>query len=238
MSILANHLTTYRDGTNGVTAATTPSITPHVNRLILCAVSNEGSNVVAAPTVTGCGLTWDLILSAVNPGGTGRLSVYRAMGSPTSGGLTATFGAAVNGISFEIDEFKNVLTGANGANAVVQSVVRDPGVSNVTSATITLAAFADANNVPYGAWHHNTAAAFVAGSGFTILGHDEATIGGTICAEWGAANDNTVDISQGSGPRIYGVAIEIANGPIILAKTERESARGSCRGAFRGVAHR
>ncbi len=102
----------------------------------------------AAPTVTGNGITYDLV-NTINSGNR-RLSVLRGMSAaPSAGAVTLDFGAtSVASVGWSITEFCGVnQTGVNGAGAVVQSVTGLDAGGAATTLTTTLAALEHANNV-------------------------------------------------------------------------------------------
>lgn len=123
----------------------TASISPLDNRVIFAAVAN-GVADGALPTAAGCGLTWVQVATVVLSGSTRRTTVFRALGAPTAGAVTFTWGTSQTGSAWSVVQFAGADTsGANGAGAVVQSVTQALGAS--TGATNTLAALGSTRNV-------------------------------------------------------------------------------------------
>ena len=220
MSVAANHLT---EGGSDVdaTSFTTASISPAPNALVLAAVAVAQTGAPTQPTLTGNGLTWVLEDSAAYDitGTFGTLFLFRAMGaSPTPGTLVIDFGGVTHlGCVWAIDEFTGVDTsGSDGSGAIVQSV-SEVETDLGTTASVTLAAFADAANATYGACAKQTFEDFTPGGGFSVLSDLHiATPVVSILAEWQAANDTVVDCSwatAGEKSGIIGVEIKAGAAP-------------------------
>lgn len=188
---------------------TTASISPTANRLVLAAIANwPNVGSAASPTVTGNGLTW-VQVAAIAIGTGYMLTLFRAMGSsPTSGIVSADFGATVQGrCHIIIDEISGVNTGGtNGSGAVVQST--SALVSSQTSATLTLGAFAAVINGTYGCFYANNSEGQTPGSGFTT-GAITTVVTESMQSEWRADNDTSVDASWAAASNAVGIAAEI-----------------------------
>ena len=138
-------------------SAVTVSFTHSTDALVLIVVYNHRAAATAnAPTVTGHSLTWD----QVNRDSAGDAATFilattllRSMGAGATGTATIDFAAQSQArIGWSVVEFGGVDTsGANGAGAVVQSVLFATNTAGTTM-TITLAAFGSADNRPYAAW--------------------------------------------------------------------------------------
>lgn len=210
MPVVEAPLTSGGTSSAGLSTATTASITPTANRLVLAAIHSEPSGTPATqPTLTGCGLTWVVVQSLEFTAGA-RLTVFRALGaSPTSGTLTFDFaGQTQIYVAWSIAEFGNVDTsGSNGSGAVVQS-----GKSSGTSTTplVTLSAFGSTDNATYGAEGTFPKTPVSAGSGFTLIHNAGNDPGTTISCgtEWKNTNDTTVDFTT-SGNQWGCVGLEI-----------------------------
>jgi hypothetical protein len=198
MAVAATNLTTSRSG-GDATLYNTASITPGANRLILLAIGQLASSAGDAvqPTVTGCGLTWELVASR---GVVGQRKVYlfRSMGAaPTTGQITIDYGAGNSqlGCDWSVVEFTGMDTsGVNGSGAIVQaaSAAVNPG----TGATATLAAFSSADNATFSMAAHSIQEATTPGSGFTQI----ATVSGSspassLTTAFRPDNDTTADYS-------------------------------------------
>lgn len=154
MAISKTNLTSGSDSTDKTAGQTytTASITPSANKLILCAwmLADDGATPTVGCTLSGNGLTWDLITSANTATTEFRGSVYlfRAMGaSPSTGAIAATVDGTCQSAGWSVFELDGVDTsGTNGSGAIVQSA-KGESVSNGTTATATLASGAgDAAN--------------------------------------------------------------------------------------------
>lgn len=209
MTVKENHLGaggSITDATSYVTA----SITPNPYRLVLCTVRSKLSAGPAAPTVTGCGLTWVQVDSQAS--GAQRITLFRAMGAaPSAGALTIDFGAVTQeSCGWSITEFSGVpTTGSNGANAIVQAKKATVNTTD-TGMTVTLDPFASANNATYGCIATAVGVTTISpGTGFTELAENSSD--SRIEAEFRNDNDTSVDWtwSSSSGVKVA-IAVEIA----------------------------
>lgn len=207
--VTATHLTTAASATDA-TSYVTASISPSANKLILACVHSWSQSGNVTPTLTGNGLTWVAVNSAISIGGA-RVTVFRAMGaSPSVGAVTIDCGGQIQyRQEWSIAEFGGVDTGGtNGSAAIVQSATN---IGPATSLTMTLGAFGSTNNATYGAFGvHTDDADIVVGSGFTQLG-EVTQFGetGAIMTEFRGDNDTTVDASWTTLSDVAGVAVEI-----------------------------
>lgn len=153
-NLLANGSTT------GATSYTTASVSPGANHLLLLQVKSR-TNITATPntpTVTGLGLTWVQIGLPLDIDDTGssreRMTLWRAMGTPTSGALTFDFaGQSQTHCEWLLDELSGTDTsGTNGSGAIVQSAtaIVDSNGPAVPSLTATLAIFNNSNDATWG----------------------------------------------------------------------------------------
>lgn len=212
MAILGSNL----DGADSGSGSSkgTNSISPTANSLVLVSViSFIGASLPNAPTVTGCNVTWDQVLTLPDAASRFRLTVLRSLGTYTPGALTIDFGGQTqDAINYGIDQFTGVdTTGSNGANAIVQSATQLLTGSN-TSITITLGAFSDVNNATWGVVGVNSALGITEGSGFTQLDYHAGNQ--TLQTEWKSTNDTSVDFSWASNAdKKNGAAIELKIAP-------------------------
>lgn len=218
MAITQNSLAGGGSTTDGTSVATA-SFTPTANRLVLAAIlTTHGSATPNEPTASGNGLTWVSVASVpFNTVGTprSRLTVFRAMGAaPTAGALTFDFAGQTQQVfGWSVTEFDGVDTsGTNGSGAIVQAATNAQNTV-ATTFTVTLGAFADANNGTYGAFGIDAQTAITVGSGFTqIHSQAQATPDQRIYTEWRADNDTSVDATSVS--RDWGgIGIELAVAP-------------------------
>lgn len=214
----------------GGTSFSTASISPSSNALVLIsfAIRNNSTTNPTVTSVTGNGLTWELVNSSNyddNSASRRTLFVYRAMGaSPTSGAVTIATGETETDVVWSVEEIIGVDTsGTNGAGAVVQSGnnrinTTDPAASSLT---VTLSAFSSTRNVAFGAFAESgSGAGMSVGTGFTQLAYVDPTPSTNIAllTERKNSNDNTVDmIMGGSFSGEGGVGLEIKSATLIDA---------------------
>lgn len=203
---------------SNATSFATASWTPSANTLYLASVTTR-TGITAnpnIPTASGNGLTWVQIATILYDDSSSsrrRVTLFRAMGaSPTTGALTFDEGGQTQTDGgWIIDEVTGMdTTGTNGSGAIVQSAT-NVDVVGATSLTVTLGAFASANNATYGSFGYTTGGlAITIGSGFTQLADN--TLGGSstrVTTEWKSANDTTVDLSPDGTQQMGGIALEI-----------------------------
>lgn len=170
MTVTANPLTTGADTTDAV-SFTTASITPGANRLVLAAVLVTHGTDPPAPSLSGNGLTWELVANTTLPN-VRELYLFRSMGSaPTAGGVTISGDGvtAYTSALWQITEFGGVDTsGTNGSGAIVQSVGVRPSAATSCSAPFTNTV--NTANTVYGAVAIAAREAITAGSGWTASG--------------------------------------------------------------------
>lgn len=137
--------------TTGAASYSTASITPSSNALVLLHVVASKAATMIQPTVTGNGLTWQLVDSTAEftaGAGVAALYVFRAQGVAPSAGVVAVDFGGVNqtGCVWSVNQFTRAdATTANGAAAIVQSV--DDTDATVVTINSTLSTFENVKNV-------------------------------------------------------------------------------------------
>jgi len=196
---IVSHLTDGIDTTAGTTA-TTASVTPAQDTLVLVSVFNDGGAGIAAPTVSvsGAGLTFTQVATQVwGASSRFRQSLFRAAGAATSGALTIDAGAT-SCVTFvwSVDQMNYAVATNNGADGIVQSATAIV-FGNDTTQTQTLAAFASADNWAFGTCTKSAATGITQGAGFTALSLRGWTNAGATAgfAAEAKLNDNTLDYS-------------------------------------------
>lgn len=180
----------------------TASIAPSANKLIL-AVTAGGPNGVTAntPTLTGASMTWTQVATQLFDSGNQRqITVFRALSSsPGSGALTFDYAGQTQVRCFwSVLEYSGtVITGTNGADAIVQSATNANSGTN-TGITATLGAFASPRNATYGAVLRTGNTAIAVGSGFTENTNINGTDSGMLGVELRPDNDTSVDFTWAS----------------------------------------
>jgi hypothetical protein len=215
MAISAYQLT--QGSTTTATSANTASVTPGSNKLILIPVwSTISAGTPAVPGLTGNSLTYVQIATIQNTTDR-RLTLFRAMGSsPSSGAVTIDFsGVSQTWIAWSVVEVAGVKTsGSNGADAVVQSATNT--ANSATSLTVTLAAYANSNNRPFGAFLREANGTITPETGYTALGPQVGNNTVVIRAEseWlPNATDTSVSATWAASNNSAGIAIELAEAP-------------------------
>lgn len=151
-TIVPSNLTA-NGSTTGATSYTTASVSPSANALVLLSVVASKAATMIAPTVTGNGLTWQLVDNTgefTAGAGVAALYVFRAMGAAPSAGTIVIDFAGVNqtGCVWSVNQFTRAdATGTHGAGAIVQSV--DGTAATVITINSTLAAFESSKNVNF-----------------------------------------------------------------------------------------
>lgn len=197
------------------TSATSASITPTANNLVLVTVvSRTSSGDPNHPTLTGNSLTYVEIASANydNTGTQKRVTLFRAMGSsPTSGTIAIDFaGQTQTDIKWSVDQASGTDTsGTNGSGAIVQSATNADTSNLATALTVTLAAFSSTNNATYGGFGKGGSGGHTVGSGFTQLSNETSAGAITVSTQWRVDNDTTVDVTSSEAGEQGGIAIEI-----------------------------
>jgi len=203
------------DSTTNVSSLVTASITPTSNVLLLACVFFSDTVTTVTPTCAGNGLTWDLVVDQnVDAGASGfrHVAVFRASGTASAGAVTFTFSEQVSGTGHAILEFNtDTEAGNNGADAIIQTATAF-NTSNVTSLSMTLAAFANATNnatVLCGVIGKNSVPS---GDGSLIDlesgAHGSQPMGQVVA--WQLGEDLTPSFSWASAHKCAGVAIEIS----------------------------
>lgn len=126
MAVTFNHLTTGSD-TSNATSFTTASVAPAATRILYVAIlANISAGTTPIPTLSGLGLSWDLVRQAPDPSALRTLYWFRAAtggSAPTPGTLTFNFGSALTGASWVVYEAAGAeMSGTNGSGATLQSI--------------------------------------------------------------------------------------------------------------------
>ncbi len=216
-SASADHL--FTGSASDTSSPTTSSITMTTNDLeLLTVVSRTGTSINPnQPTVTGDGLTWVVEKSVVydtSSSSRRRVTTFRALGSPTTGVLSISFGGQTQtDVVWSLDEFSGVdISGTNGSGAVVQSAFAFDASGSVSSLVTTLGSFSGNGNSTFGAfgWATGSPDISTAGSGFTKLGDIvDSNSNLRLTTEFKTSNDTTVDQSLSTNSEVGGIALEI-----------------------------
>lgn len=214
MAVTQSPLTSGANTTNQ-NSYVTASISPGANRLVLVTVLNFGTGSSPnTPTLSGNGLTYQLIDTQLYQSNFIRLSLFRSMGaSPSSGAITIDFaGQSQDSCHWAVSEFSGVsATGTHGSGAIVQSAKAAP--TSTTTGLATLSAFADAANATFGCFAINSSGSnlITPGSGFTEI-YEVSTGQRNLQTEWRDSADTSVDATTASAENWAVIAVEIASG--------------------------
>lgn len=181
-----------------------PNIAPSKNTLYLAWVHMNGGTL-NTPTLTGFGLTWNLITTKdfntiATP--TSRLCLWYAYGTPVVDGdnasVFAEFSSAPTSSQLCIAEIQNA------SSTIVQNATNS--TNSATTLTCTLAALGGTNAAVFAVFAFAAGTTRVAGAGFTII--SDFTSAPQSTGEM-SYNDTTADISWTTAAAAAGIAIEI-----------------------------
>ena len=205
-------------GTSSVASATTASITPGGNRLILVTVHaylSAGSVQPATPTVTGNGITYSLVASQdTDNSGTdrGTMFLFRGMASaPTAGGITIDFGATTQTrIQWAVDQSGPDVdtSGTNGSGAIIQSTGVTLGAAG-TSASVNFPSAMGAGNVGFSAWGHQVQEGKTPRAGWTELADVTTVSLASVETQYISGTDTAGSASWTTSSRAGGIIAEI-----------------------------
>jgi len=151
---------------------------PASDQLILASYFCGAAGLPAAPTVTGCGLTWVEVDSTTMS--TRLVTLFRALGTVTSSGpVVFSHGSSSQTRAIgHIQQFLGAATsGTNGSGAIVQANADQRTAVTSSNPSVTLVAFASSANATYfnTAWlGASTGDTVTVPSSYTALG-SEAT---------------------------------------------------------------
>jgi uncharacterized protein YjiK len=195
------------------------SITASNNRLyvVFLSTSIASGTAPSATGVSGAGLTFTEIGTAggllySGTPGIRRIQAWRALvgSGAATGSIAISLGATSTGMDAVLLEFSGMDTsGTNGSGAVVQSATNM--ATSATALTVTLSAFANANNRPVAFFNHRAAEATTQEPGYTELdeGSHSSPAAGAEC-EWHASTaDTTPTASWVTAANAGGFAIEV-----------------------------
>lgn len=131
-ALLTSGSQTTPDATSFVTAAVSPS----ANRPEYAIIQTAAGAGPVAPTATGAGLTW--VQERTVTFSTRRITVLRALGTPTPGAVTFDFGVQTQTSAiWQIVECTNADTsGTNGSGATAQSASQTVAAGTTLTATL------------------------------------------------------------------------------------------------------
>lgn len=232
MAVSISNITSGSD-TDGNSTATTASVSPSSNKLLLLTIGSRTaiSTDPNIPTATGLGLTWVTVDSVVwdtTSSSRKRITTLRALGTVSAGTISIDFGGQNQTRCYwTLEEVTGMdISGSNGSGAIVQSATNkdETPLAAGGTLTVTLSTFSNSNNATYGAFAQDSGDGDVtAGTGFTRYGHvDDSANAMSMAAEFRSDNDTTVTAINNSSfsGAMGGIAIEIrAAGVISVTNT-------------------
>ena len=215
------HLT---DGlsTTDATSYATSTITPGAYNFIKATFVSR-TNITTnpnQPTLTGCGLTWNVVKSKVYDDSSTsrrRVTTFAAIGSsPSAGALTFDCGGQTQTTAmWTVDESIIInTTSTTYTDAIQQSKDNADTAGSATSLTVTFDSTPSVSNITYGVFGFGAVTGGATpGSGFTEI-FERTDTGGengvAITSLWKFGTDTTVDATiSTTGTEIGGIAIEI-----------------------------
>jgi hypothetical protein len=203
------NLLTSDGSTDNAFTYTTASITPAASRLVLVGVFvAAGISPTPVPTVTGCGLTWELVNQTVPAFRT--VHVFRALGTPTAGPLTINFGTgnSPNGCAWTVVEYDGVDTsGTNGSGAIIQSFNAKPAAA--TSVNVAFAGVPAASSSGFAIIGTQVSESVTPGTGWTADSNPLITPNQAQAGLWATACPSAVTGSWVSSASSWVVGVEI-----------------------------
>lgn len=202
MPIGASALTSDGDISTGAMSFDTAAVNPAAGSMLLLFidVADAGLTVSTQATVTGCASSWaNEVIQTIGGGGWFH-HLYIGTGTFTNEAITMDWGAeAISRIGWIVIE----VTGADvGGTPVVQSS------SNQTN-SVTLSAFASANNRIFSSTKSNSAA-LTPGTSFTELADLVTTYGTCMQAQWRSDTAVTTASVSGNSGDTTTIALEVA----------------------------
>jgi hypothetical protein len=195
------------NGQSTGSSATTASISPSANSLVVLIVANTKIGAIPNnPTASWQSVDRPRQFSQVDASDS-EIKIHAfpflAGSSPGSGAITLDFvGQSEDNIMWAIVEVTGI------AQTLPLQYAGNDSASSSTGITVTLAAFTDVHNGTVGAIYDKTTRSITAGSGFTELSNQQAT--GTFEYEYKNSNDTSVDWSWSSASaHVVALAMEI-----------------------------
>ena len=219
-------------GAGSTTFTTSGSADPANDRLILCVVhvSTDSGAWTGSPTLTGGGMDSWTLEESIDSFNQNLMFCFRAVdASAGSGQLVFTRPGAETFSSIELDVFEvmgSIITGTNGADAIIQSVsvAQDAGVSTTTTMSMAGGGFAAGNGgfAAFGMQTAGTGAQCTPRAGWSELKDDG---NGSAChtqVQWRADSDTAAAATYGTTGNIRAaIALEIADAAVVSAATIR-----------------
>jgi hypothetical protein len=199
------------------TTCVTGSVAPAANSLNLVWAHSSGVTI-NQPTVTGNGLTWDLVTSTANTTSK-RMWLFRAMGaSPTAGAITVTYGTSQDDLLCAAVTATGVDTsGSNGSGAIGETQASN--LAAQTSVTLTLSGFSASGNRAVMVAAANSSATSTTFE-WTSLADTSVSNAGRIATQWKDATDDL------SGTMSWGVESATRAGILVEVKAAASGCRG------------
>lgn len=216
------------------TSVTTESISPAANKLITLMIatrSNTSDPDPVVPSVSGCGLTWEAVVSEMNAAKI-RVSIFRALGaSPTAGALTINFTTNVVAGAWEILQWSGTnVSGTNGSGAIAQSAGAHIDVAD-NSLSIPLSPAVSEADTLYAAVYANRLIDISPDSGWTEVAEIDITSkSNTVATQEHVGSDVSATFGFSASTTGAAVAIEVKDSSAFDSITDLTVVRNSDNG--------
>ncbi len=210
-------LTSGKSTTDG-TVFTTASITPTANSIVLLVVVGVSGTPVHPSSISGNGLTWEVIQGTFTTG-KNSIIIYQAQdASPSSGVITITFAASKDSCLWSVVEFDNVHIGEGGDNAIQtgEAFSIETGVTSI-SQTLTTSAN-KIGMIGFSAFVHDANEGKTADTGVEIHDefHDDGGTGTGLMTSWNNPHVPTQGASWATSSDVSMVMIGILGEDALL----------------------
>lgn len=218
MAIVVSEFTSFSSLNNASAYTCMANVTPPTNGLvILGVVGSRSGGASVAPTVTGCGLTWNSYASITFNGGIKRLSLYTARGTPSAGTIHIAFAAGQSHCF--VTSVK--CTGESG------TLIQSATTTNTGTTTIQafLSAFSGAGNGSATFFSRTSATAVInpfdsSSVSFTpklgeALGTGTGSDSGTLASAWTSTSWASSGATWTTAGDSAGIAVEINTAPAV-----------------------
>ena len=202
MTVTAQALTSGSDASD-LSSYTIPSVSPSPNTLVVLVLAYEDATAAAAPTsVTGCGVSWEHVVSRVTFAGNNGVAIFVGRGPAVSGSLTVTFDSTQGYLAWSIVQFPGGRKTTNAFGAV--------GVATTQIQTTFNAFFQSSNSAGLiGVWHftHEGASALF---GYTELHDFTIDADDALMTAWKILDQDDVGASWATLSDAIIVGVEVA----------------------------
>ena len=186
---------------------TTASVTPSSNKQIIIVIANRRNpDADAVTSIAGNGLTWTQQATQLMAGEAGdhRISIWKAKGTASAGTIVITFPNIQERVTYAVIEF------THNDGSIVQSATNDQ--TGTVAPSVTLAAFANADNDTFAAWHtvEGTGQTFSRETTYDQVSYLNNANTVTLNTGYVRGNDTNPTGVLAASHNVAGIALEIA----------------------------